>query len=347
MKPTDHPKVIEIFNDALELPADERAQFLDRECGADAELRDEVESLLSSHDDTFLEDNVSESVLDLIHGRLLPGEVVCNRYEIIEMIGRGGMGEVYLAKDPSTKRLVALKTLPESFSHDKRRMKNFRNEAQTVSQINHQNILTVYDFNEEAGFIVTEYIEGDTLRSKLHAGTLDVTTAIGITRQMALALDAAHACGVVHSDIKPENVIIRKDGLVKVLDFGIAKLVEGGPPEDELDPTDFGTANYMSPEQVRAEDVDARTDIWSLGVCLYEMLTGAPPFKGKKRIDTFASILKDEPEPLGQHVPDGLKAIIKKALQKNRGKRYQTMSEFKADLESNATTANKEDDPFK
>jgi len=171
MKPTDHSKVTEIFNDALELPVNERAQFLARACGPDADLREEVESLLSSDDDTFLKDNVSESVLELMQGKLLPGEVVCNRYEIIEMIGRGGMGEVYLAKDPSTRRMVALKTLPENSSHDERRMKNFRNEAQTVSQINHQNILTVYDFYEEAGFIVTEYIEGETLRRKLQFGS--------------------------------------------------------------------------------------------------------------------------------------------------------------------------------
>ena len=279
MKSTDHLKVMEIFNDALDLPAHERAQFVARECGVDAELREEVESLLSSNDDTFLEDDVSESVLNLIQGKLLPGEVVCNRYEIIEMIGRGGMGEVYLAKDPSTNRPVALKTLPENFSHDKRRMQNFKKEAQTVSQINQPNILTLYDFNEEAGFIVTEYIEGDTLRAKLKSGALDVSTALAITRQIAAALEAAHASGVVHSDIKPENVIVRKDGLVKVLDFGIAKLAENGPAEDEPDPTGFGTANYMSPEQLRGHDVDARTDIWSLGVCLYEMLSGVPPFK--------------------------------------------------------------------
>src|SRR6185369_16212129 len=277
MKPADHQKVIEIFNDALELPVDQRAQFLAQECGADTELLKEVESLLASNDDMFLEDDVSESVLDLLQGRLMSGEVVCNRYEIIEMIGRGGMGEVYLAKDPTTNRPVALKTLPESFSHDERRMKNFRNEAQTVSQINHQNILTIYDFNEEEGFIVTEYIEGETLRSRLQSGALDVSAALAITRQIASALEAANARGVVHSDIKPENVIVREDGLVKVLDFGIAKLGESGPPEDEGNPAGFGTANYMSPEQLRGQDVDARTDIWSLGVCLYEMLTGAPP----------------------------------------------------------------------
>jgi len=347
MKPTDHLKVMEIFNDALDLPVNERAQFVARECGVDAELREEVESLLSSNDDTFLEDDVSESVLDLIQGKLLPGEVVCNRYEIIEMIGRGGMGEVYLAKDPSTNRPVALKTLPENFSHDKRRMQNFKKEAQTVSQINQPNILTLYDFNEEAGFIVTEYIEGDTLRAKLKSGPLDVSTALAITRQMAAALEAAHASGVVHSDIKPENVIVRKDGLVKVLDFGIAKLAENGPAEDEPDPTGFGTANYMSPEQLRGHDVDARTDIWSLGVCLYEMLSGVPPFKDEQRIDTFASILKDDPALLDQHVPESLKTIVAKALKKNRDHRYQTMREFRSDLESSSKTASKEEDPFK
>ena len=356
MKPVDHSKVIGIFNDALELPSDERARFLSGACGDDAELRAEVDSLLASYDETFLEADASENVLDLICGRLLPGDVVCDRYQIIEMIARGGMGEVYLAKDPSTNRRVALKTLPENFSQDKRRMENFRKEAQTVSKMNHPNILTVYDFNEEANFIVTEYIEGETLRSKLKSGALNVPKSVAIARQIALALEAAHTRGIVHSDIKPENVVVRGDGLVKVLDFGIAKLAEREVTEYEPNPTrltqverasGFGTVSYMSPEQLRPQEVDARTDIWSLGVCLSEMLTGLPPFKGDFPIDIAASILNKEPEPLGQHVPEGLKAIVKRALNKNRNKRYQTMREFAADLEISSTVSNREADTFK
>jgi hypothetical protein len=205
---------------------------------------------------------------------------------------------------------------------------------------------------DNTSFIITEFIEGETLRKRLQCGALDLSTALKITRQIASALEAAHAKGVVHRDIKPENVIVKDDGHVKVLDFGIAKLAEGRTPEDDINlaqgdaTSGFGTANYMSCEQVRGQDVDARTDIWSLGVCLYEMLTGTPPFKGEKSIDTFAAILKDDPAPLGQHIPESLKEIIKKSLKKNRDKRYQTMRELAYDLERSPETANKLVDTF-
>ncbi|HKR10683.1 MAG TPA: serine/threonine-protein kinase [Pyrinomonadaceae bacterium] len=358
MKSFDHQRAKEIFNDALELPYDRRSDFVSSQCGADAALRAEVESLLASHDEDFLEESVRLKIMELICGGLLPGDVISARYKIVEMIGSGGMGDVYLAEDTTMKRNVAVKVLAEKFSQDKKQVKSFENEARTVSQLNHQNILTVHDFvyGDHTNFIISEFIEGETLRKKLKAGPLGLSKALKITRQIASALEAAHAKGIVHRDVKPENVIVKENGHVKVLDFGIAQLAERRTTDDELKPTwsmqeeaaaGFGTANYMSWEQVRGQEVDARTDIWSLGVCLYEMLTGTPPFKGEKAIDTFASILKDDPAPLGQRVPESVNAIIKKALKKNRDKRYQTMREFAHDLETSPETATKAVEPFK
>ena len=348
MKSFDHQKAGDIFNEAWELPGAQRSDFLTSKCGADAELRAEVESLLASHNEDFLEENVRLRALELIRGGLLPGDEIRGRYQIVEMIGSGGMGEVYLAEDTTMKRPVAVKALSQKFSQDEKQVKSFENEARTASQLNHQNILTVHDFVyvDNTNFIITEFIEGETLRKKLQSGPLDLSTALKITRQIASALEAAHAKGIVHRDIKPENVIVKEDGHVKVLDFGIAKLAEASSShEDEA--SGFGTAKYMSCEQVRAEDVDARTDIWSLGVCLYEMLAGKSPFKGEKTIDIFASILKDEPAALGQQIPESLKAIVKKALKKNRDRRYQTMREFGYDLERTPAIANKLVDTFK
>lgn len=346
MKTADQQRLVEIFNGALELPADERAQFISSECGTDAELLKEVESLLAFHDDEFLEGNVSESVLEVIRGGLLPGHLICDRFEVIETLGRGGMGVVYLAHDHKLNRPVALKALAAHLSQDERRVKSFVNEAHMVSQMEHRNILKVYDLVEDRGtsFIVTEYVKGETLRRKLQAGPLAHPTAVGIARAMASALEAAHEKGFVHRDVKPENVIVQEDGDVKVLDFGIAKLTEPEPRAgDELYPaglskaegtSGFGTVNYMSPEQVRQQYTDRRTDIWSLGVCLYEMLAGVPPFKGQTPEDTIASILlKDEPAPLGQNVPERLKVVVKRALRKDRDERYQTMLEFDSDLQ--------------
>ncbi len=360
MNSLDHQKAGEIFNEALDLPVDQRPDFLTGECGSDAELRAEVESLLASHNEKFLEENVRERVLELVCGGLLPGDVISDRYTIVEMIGSGGMGEVYLAEDTKIPggRKVALKVLAEKFSQDQKQVRNFENEARTISRLNNPNILTVHDFVyvDNTSFIITEFIEGETLRTKLQSGPLELSSALKIARQIASALAAVHERGIIHRDVKPENIIVKDDGHVKVVDFGIAKLAERRTPEDDLDPTwisheeaasGFGTANYMSWEQVRGQDVDARTDIWSLGVCLYEMLTGTPPFKGEKWVDTFSNILKDDPAPLGQQVPESLNAIIKKALKRNREKRYQTMREFAAELERTPDTANTVVDPFR
>lgn len=346
MKTADHQRLVEIFNGALELPADERAQFISGACGADASLLKEVESLLAFHDDEFLEGDVSESVWEVIRGGLLPGHLINDRFEVIKMLGRGGMGVVYLAHDYKLNRPVAVKALAAHLSQDKKRVEGTVKEALRVSQIAHENILTVFDLVEDRGtsFIITEYVKGETLRKKLQEGPLSHDMAVGIAREVASALKAAHERGIVHRDVKPENIIVREDGRVKVLDFGISKLIEPGSLADEgFYPamlskeegasTGFGTVNYMSPEQVREEYTDKRTDLWSLGVCLYEMLAGVPPFKDQTRADTKASILRDEPAPLGPNVPERLKGIVRGALRKDRIERYQTMLEFDTDLQ--------------
>ncbi|MBV9928559.1 MAG: serine/threonine protein kinase [Acidobacteria bacterium] len=344
MNPADRQKLVEIFNGALELPADERRQFVSGECGDDAGLREEVESLLAFHDDEFMEEDVSERVMELLRGGLLPGDVLDGKYKIVRKIGSGGMGEVYLAEDLALGgRRVALKALGGEFGEDEQRVRSFRKEARAASGLNHKHILTVHAFIAGGGksFIVTEYIEGQTLREKLGRGPLDVPTALKLTGQIASALEAAHARGVVHRDVKPENVIVRPDGDAKVLDFGIATLAAREAPQGEPDAAGvsgtewlrgFGTTNYMSPEQVRRQATDRRTDVWSLGVCLYEMLAGVPPFKDQTAVETLASILKVEPAPLSRHIPESLKAVVRKALQKAPERRYQTMREFLSDI---------------
>ena len=349
MKQIDPQEVDDIFYSALELPTEQRAQFLSENCG-EADLRKEVEALLDSYHEEFLEKNVSVRALELISARLSPGDIVGGKYEILEMIGSGGMGEVYLAQDHTLNRKVAVKVLMQALSHDEKRVETFKQEACTPSQLNHRNIVTVFDFIVEGdtGFIIMEFIEGETLRQKLQSKTLDLSMSVEIACQLTVGLEAAHARGIVHRDIKPENVIISDDGHAIILDFGIASLIEQAVNDDGSNSktlsraeaaTALGTASYMSPEQVRtiddpAQQIDARSDIWSLGACLYEMLTGVRAFEGEKRIETFAAILMGGPTPIVKVIPDWLKAVVQKALQKNREYRYQTMAEFRRDLEN-------------
>jgi eukaryotic-like serine/threonine-protein kinase len=278
-----------------------------------------------------------------------------SHYRLIEKLGRGGMGEVYLAEDVKHGRKVALKTLSEKFTRDEKSLLRFKKEASAVLKLNHPNILTVYELGEEesAFFIVTEYIKGDTLRDRLAQGEMTIDEALGVSIQVARALEAAHDEGIVHRDIKPENIMLRRDRvgrdrLVKVLDFGLAKLTEKGQTAHDPDAvtmpihntepgTVMGTTGYMSPEQTRGLDIDARTDIFSFGVVLYEMIAGHPPFQGPTDSHIKVSILDQEPPPLtspSQMVPHQLERIVRKALQKDRTKRYQTATDLKTDLEN-------------
>ena len=270
------------------------------------------------------------------------------RYEIRSKIGAGGMGEVYLALDTELDRTVAIKILPEALASNQQRLQRFIQEAKAASALNHPHILTIYEIGTtgDSRFIATEFIDGDTLRDHISAG-LKLTDILEILIQIASALSAAHAAGIIHRDIKPENIMVRRDGFVKVLDFGLAKLTAvdsanvdtEAPTRFKTDPgTVVGTAIYMSPEQARGLQVDARTDIFSLGVLLYEMVAGRLPFDGSTSSEVVASILSEkEPQPLARYsreAPAELERIVSKALRKNRDQRYQTIQDLLLDLQN-------------
>ncbi|MFN0083809.1 MAG: protein kinase domain-containing protein [Blastocatellia bacterium] len=271
-------------------------------------------------------------------------------YEVISLLGMGGMGEVYLARDTRLDRKVALKLISEEFLRDTVRLHRFEQEAKVASALNHPNIITVYEIGhtEEQHFIAIEYVEGETLRKRINAGPIPLRDALDIAKQVAAALTAAHDASIVHRDIKPENIMVRPDGLVKVLDFGLAKQTErrvkGADANAETaaqlrtDPgTVMGTPHYMSPEQARGVDVDARTDIFSLGAVLYEMVTRRTPFEGETGSDLIAEILKSEPQPISRFVPGApaeLQQIISQAMRKRREDRYRNARELQAALKA-------------
>jgi serine/threonine protein kinase len=337
----------QLYEAALKVGRDERPRFLAENCGGDEELRREVGSLLACSDEAegFLDKPaIGEMAEVIVTGRSLTGQKIL-QYNIVEMLGAGGMGEVYLAEDTRLKRKIALKILPASLSEDKKSVRRFEQEACAASALNHPNILTVHEFGAHDGmnFIASEFVKGETLRERLIGGeTLTLPETLDIALQVAAALCAAHESGIIHRDIKPENVMIRDDGLVKVLDFGLAKLtLQKSEDVDNDGETVFhttagmimGTAAYMSPEQARGRETDARTDIWSFGVVLYEMLAGKPLFKGETASDTIASILTRDPGPV-DNLPAKLNHILRKALQKDRGERYQTMEDLLLDLDA-------------
>jgi serine/threonine-protein kinase len=272
-----------------------------------------------------------------------------DRYEIISPLGSGGMCTVYLAQDTRLERKIALKLLPAEFTRDDHRLQRFEQEAKAASALNHPNIITIYEIGEfeKTHFIATEFVDGQTLRQVVASGKSSVLASLEIAIQIASALSAAHEAGIVHRDVKPDNVMVRRDGIVKVLDFGLAKLTERRPAGGshnvstsklDTDPgTVMGTATYMSPEQARGLRVDARTDIFSLGVVLYEMIAGFAPFTGQTPIDVMTQILEREPRPLityAQGSPAELQRIIAKALRKDREERYQTVKDMLLDLKS-------------
>src|SRR5205809_7377421 len=352
MKAERWKQVNDLCQSAVERAPGERAAFLHEACYGDEGLRREVESLLTSYEraEKFIELPAFEVAPELVtndRAGALVGELI-GHYRIESLIGIGGMGEVYLARDERLGRKVALKLLPKRLTADETQLSRFKTEARSASALNHPNILTVYEIGAEGNrqFIATEFIEGITLRASLARGRINPHAALDIAVQVASALAAAHEAGVVHRDIKPENIMLRPDGYVKVLDFGIAKLTEQRLASDNHTSETtavlqtrlglvLGTAHYMSPEQARGQKVDARSDIWSLGVVLYEMVGGSPPCRGETPSDCIASILTTEPPPLSGVLPDvplQLESILQKALRKNSDERYQTIKEMLADL---------------
>src|SRR5256714_4081778 len=273
------------------------------------------------------------------------------RYEIRSLLGRGGMGEVYLAQATNLRRLVAIKLLPAAFTQNKERLHRFEREAFAASSLNHPNILTVHEIGaqDDKHFIATEYVEGESLRRRMARAPVELREALDVAIQIASALSAAHEAGIMHRDIKPENIMLRRDGFVKVLDFGLAKLADEKAArrvETDMEATTralvntapgvlVGTPCYMSPEQARDLEADARTDIWSLGVVLYEMVAGRLPFQGETTTDVLATILHREPPSLllyRQGMPEELERIVEKALTKEREERYQTAKDLGVDL---------------
>lgn len=340
-------QVKDIFNDALRRDAGERGAFLSNACGTDIDLRIEVESLLIAFDGgkSFLETPIVGEIPQPNSAWRLKDDQVISHYRIISPIASGAMGEVYLAEDEQLRRRVALKILPASLLENKERLHRFQREARVVSALNHPNILTIFEFatDNEIHFLASEFVQGETLRARLGNGRMTLHDTLEIAVQIASALRAAHDAGVVHRDIKPENVMIRDDGYVKVLDFGLAKLTQPATTDFDAETKQFlsqpgvimGTVSYMSPEQARARATDARSDLFSFGVVLFEMLTGRVPFAGETTPDILAGIIQAEPRAASSYngsVPDEMDRIIAKCLEKDRDIRYQTAADLLADL---------------
>ena len=352
MTPERWQQIKEVFNLALEYEPGQRSTFLSKACDNDAALQKEVESLLAAHekDGSFIDSPAYKGAVELIGqdqpAELRPGQVL-GSYEITSLIGRGGMGEVYLAEDKRLRRKVALKLLPSSVTKDASRLHRFEQEARAASALNHPNIIAIYEIAEANSTLMmaTEFVDGDTLRHRLTFGALTINEVLSISIQIADALSAAHKAGIIHRDIKPDNIMIRPDGYVKVLDFGLAKLCEPDSAQIFAEASIkniktgsgvvIGTVGYMSPEQARGQTVDARSDIFNLGAVIYEMVAGERPFAGETPSDAFAAILKVDPAPLSRlapQTPAELERIVSKALRKDREERYQGVKDLLLDL---------------
>lgn len=353
MRPERWRQIDDLFIAALERDADQCAIFLDRACAGDEQLRYEVTSLLAAHEQAgsflgqpALAPGAKTNITD--PARSLLGRSV-GHYQVMSALGEGSVGQVYLALDLRLGRKVALKFLRQEFTRDPKLVRRFMREAQAASGINHPNIVTIFEIekNECGHFIATEFIEGQTLRQRIAGGGMKFNETLDISIQLARALDAAHTAGIVHRDIKPENIMVRIDGLVKVLDFGLAKLSgDGLGSADDCIPSTsplqtgsgavMGTINYMSPEQSLGQKVDHRTDIFSLGVVLYEMVTGAKPFRGECPASVSDAIVYYAPAPLRRErpeTPSALERVINRALEKDCASRYQTAAEMLDELQ--------------
>jgi eukaryotic-like serine/threonine-protein kinase len=375
MTPEQYQLVGELYHAALELAPEARPRFLARACDGADELRREVEALLRANEqadeaDGFISAKVADVAALLDAQQKNPSLALSlvgrnlSHYQVLSLLGAGGMGEVYLAQDTRLGRKVALKLLPRAFTRDEERLRRFKQEALAISALNHPNILTVYDIGTAATelggapFIVAELLEGQELRKQMQEGPLPVRRGLEYARQIASGLAAAHEKGIVHRDLKPENLFVTKDGLVKILDFGLAKLYkkdEGGRMRDEagvtppLHPSSLiphpltspgmvlGTIGYMSPEQVRGQETDHRSDIFSFGLILYEVFAGRRAFQGDSSAETMAAIVKEEPPDLAEanpKIPPQLEQIVLRCLEKQPVRRFQTASDLCFALEA-------------
>src|SRR5262245_35686056 len=350
-----------LYHAALERPPDERAAFLAEACADDSGLLREVEELLR-HDGaegSFMQDNalavaahaLEPNELSQTAPQLFPGQGI-GAYKILALLAAGGMGVVYRARDERLRRDVAIKVLPASVTNDADRLRRFEQEAHATSALNHPNILTIYDIgaHEGAPFIVAELLEGAELRAQLESGALPARRALEYAQQITRGLAAAHEKGIVHRDLKPENLFVTKDERVKILDFGLAKLRPPQPGAVDTDaPTQkrltdsgvvMGTVGYMSPEQVRGQETDRRSDIFAFGVILYEMLSGQRAFRGVSTIEVMNAILKEEPPELGEtntKVSPWLEKLVRRCLEKRPGQRFQSASDLGFALEALTT----------
>jgi Tol biopolymer transport system component len=331
-------RIEELYQAALAQPAEKRAAFLAQACPDDPQLRGEVQSLLDQQADSFLESAPLSAVRALSAGAKL------GNFEIVELLGRGGMGEVWRARDTRLKRDVAIKVLPPGLARDPDRIARFEREARAASALNHPNIVAVYDIGRDNGtyWIASELVRGDTLRRVIEAGPLPAPRAIEIATQVAAGLAAAHAAGLVHRDLKPDNIMVTRGGHVKILDFGLAKQRRTSPDPTTADLTDegmvMGTAGYMSPEQVRGEAVDHCADLFSFGVVLYEMLCGKRAFAGDSSVEVMNAILKDDPPDLPASVPPALGRIVRRCLEKEPASRFQSAADLAFALQSSSSS---------
>ena len=339
-------RVSRIFNAALLLEADRRDRFIEAECKGNEKLRAEIEALISAHHsfDSFIDSPIGIRP-STERPQLETGQLV-GAFRVLVFIGQGGMGQVYLAEDERLGRRVALKLLPADLAADEDQRRRFQTEARAASALSHPNILTVFevDFSEERPFIATEFIDGVTVREKLAGTKIAQTEAVRIASAIAEALDAAHVAGIIHRDVKPENIMLRNaDGLVKLLDFGLAKpyaAMAKNLSHRTSPGLIIGTVSYMSPEQTRGMDVDNRSDLWSLGVVLYEMLSGQKPFTGSTPSHLIVNILDSDPDL--ERVPPELREVVGTCLKKDPDDRYASARDVVRDLKE-ATHARSQD----
>ncbi|MGI8884001.1 MAG: serine/threonine protein kinase [Pyrinomonadaceae bacterium] len=347
---TNRWKTVEkVFNNSVSLPPEKREQYVVSVCKDDSDLLEDVLSLLAETEksNSFLSDPVFEVGTQILASEYIGlfDEPNFAAYEMQKILGRGGSGVVFLAKDKTLERNIAIKVLPNSLADDDERILRFQQEAKAASAISHPNVAHIYGFGKADGryYLTMEYVQGNTLRELLKKKEVDKIYALDIACQMTKALSAAHKAGIVHRDIKPENVMVTDDGFVKVLDFGLAQPFHLQSEENNRTIGDspdtkpgmiIGTTAYMSPEQIRGQLLDSRTDIWSLGVVLFEMLAGQRPFIGETASDVQARILLTEPEyPLEIEQSPEIKNILIKCLAKDVISRYRLINEFAEDLE--------------